>query len=915
MILLGRPAVERRRAEVARHGDLASLADSLRRDLDVVLARPVWVPEEKARMSRAGGRCPHDAAWLEFDPFSPREHRCPRCRSTFADQAHYRWWIMNYQLWLAERTVHGATVHLLRGDPACADFARAVMSAYVDAYPNYPNADNVLGPTRPFFSTYLESIWQLQLCVAASALDAADGESSATGRLRDEVIAPGARLIRSYDEGASNRQVWNAAALAAAGALLGDRAMLRDAITGPSGVAAHLAHGLLPDGTWYEGENYHLFAHRGLWYGIMLADAAGISLGEDLIARFDEGAATPFVTALPDMTFPARRDSQYAVTLRQWRFAELAELGLARRDDRRLRSALRELYDGSVAPGDTGRARSTAEAERNGPPTGLSRADLGWRSLLCALPELPPLDVEPRTSTILPAQGYAIFRRDAGRVYVGFDYGNSGGGHGHPDRLNLLLSDGPTRWLDDMGTGSYVDPTLHWYRSTLAHNAPVANGRSQARVDGSLLAWDERGGFGWVEARVDGAYPEVGFLRTLVVAPDYLVDRLIWWGAADTRIDLPIHVDADLDGARWTAAPVEGTSAPDDGYAWLRDVEVLEAPRADALVLRLRAEDGEHADLAVLLPRHGGATLWRARAPGPPSAAGRMRPMHLVRASGPRGVIVSVWSWRGAVRGARAEGNEVVVELDDGAEHRHARSPHGWTIAMQWRQARSRIELTGRVEDPEPQEASPPPAAPDPFDIPVAGDAEFDAGAPVPALEFELEGQHYRRSEVGWHEAGSPSALVALMATPSRLIVEVAVRKPPAFAPPRAENPLDNEHPDTNSDGVQLYLGASGGSAAWILVPEPGGGVRITPRTPAAERAGLSARWRPSAEGWEIRAVLPREFIGGERFHLDLIVNEIPEGRERRRGQLVLSGGAGEFVYLRGDRQPDSRFIPFRFAS
>jgi hypothetical protein len=25
--------------------------------------------------------------------------------------------------------------------------------------------------------------------------------------------------------------------------------------------------------------------------------------------------------------------------------------------------------------------------------------------------------------------------------------------------------------------------------------------------------------------------------------------------------------------------------------------------------------------------------------------------------------------------------------------------------------------------------------------------------------------------------------------------------------------------------------------------------------------------------------------------------------RERRRGQLVLSGGANEFVYLRGDRQ------------
>jgi hypothetical protein len=34
----------------------------------------------------------------------------------------------------------------------------------------------------------------------------------------------------------------------------------------------------------------------------------------------------------------------------------------------------------------------------------------------------------------------------------------------------------------------------------------------------------------------------------------------------------------------------------------------------------------------------------------------------------------------------------------------------------------------------------------------------------------------------------------------------------------------------------------------------------------------------------------------------DLIVNDAAAGRTRRRGQLVLSGSRGEFVYLRGDR-------------
>ena len=42
---------------------------------------------------------------------------------------------------------------------------------------------------------------------------------------------------------------------------------------------------------------------------------------------------------------------------------------------------------------------------------------------------------------------------------------------------------------------------------------------------------------------------------------------------------------------------------------------------------------------------------------------------------------------------------------------------------------------------------------------------------------------------------------------------------------------------------------------------------------------------------------------------LDVIVNEMPAGRERRRGQLVLSGARGEFVYLRGDRHDPTRLL------
>jgi hypothetical protein len=44
----------------------------------------------------------------------------------------------------------------------------------------------------------------------------------------------------------------------------------------------------------------------------------------------------------------------------------------------------------------------------------------------------------------------------------------------------------------------------------------------------------------------------------------------------------------------------------------------------------------------------------------------------------------------------------------------------------------------------------------------------------------------------------------------------------------------------------------------------------------------------------------------------DVVVNVTSPGRERREAQLVLSGAAGEFVYLRGDRHETTRLLQLR---
>jgi hypothetical protein len=184
-------------------------------------------------------------------------------------------------------------------------------------------------------------------------------------------------------------------------------------------------------------------------------------------------------------------------------------------------------------------------------------------------------------------------------------------------------------------------------------------------------------------------------------------------------------------------------------------------------------------------------------------------------------------------------------------------------------------------------------------------------------LRFALGREHYRRSESTWEEAGAPEASVAVAATRDEVVLEVVVRSPlPVFAPFREENPLDNEHPDINSDGVQLYLGSARGTGryySWLLVPEPPfPRVRITPRTAFGPPLPLEAAAGPTPDGWVLRIVVPRPALvpdGSGDFTLDVIINEISPERERRRGQLVLSGGRDEWVYLRGDRQDSAHAL------
>lgn len=907
------------RGEVVRGSDdLRALLAWLRERARPVLERMPIIPEQKAQLTADGGICPDDGAVLAFDPWSPAAHRCPRCGKTWQGEHHDWSWVRYQHLWLAERAAHLATVAAFGGveDHAAAGRAREILNGYATRYWRYPNRDNVLGPSRLFFSTYLESIWACNYVAAAMLLRASGLLDDATARAVNQVAEETATLIGDYDEGFSNRQTWNNAALTALAVWFEDEELAQRAIEGETGLMAHLVRGFGRDGMWYEGENYHLFALRGLLVGAGWARHAGVELTQDerFAGRLHAALLAPALTALPDLTFPARKDSRFGVSLAQPAFVELWEIGLGRLGELPDVSAwLQALYATPAVP-RLATESYLHDAPVDGTPRPISRASLSWWALLEMPPALAAVETpwEPK-SVLLESQGLAVLRRRD--RYVSLECGNYGGGHGHPDRLQLVLHANGVYWLPDPGTGQYVTPDLFWYRSTLAHNAPRLNSASQEPGNARCECFDDQGEWGWVRGRFEN------LIRTVMTGPDYIIDVTVFAGREDAVLELPWHVagrgDVENRG-RWV----------DDE---LPDEFVTRAQRfvPDALGSIAIAHVSERSQFSAHLLFEG--ELLQAEGPGLPELRERER-FYLLRARGRNIRMISVLEThrdQPVMRSVRSKGDTIEIETA-GGRHQHRFGGLEWVVE---RDGQETITLRGQREAMPPfapllEIDAPTPvvapafrvANPPPLDGTVAG---FEVSEP---LELGLEDQ-YRRSEDAYPGPDELSAIAHAAWDETALYLAVEITKPDlVLRPPRALK-LDNEPDDIHSDGLQVYVSAAAGAAAddrstngaapagYLIVPnQDGSTVRASPTTDTRDHSHadeVRGNWRRTESGYCVTVAIPwpegvHPHAGG-RVRFDLIINEMLPGRRRRVGQLVWSGGGG-WAWLRGDRQDPSRF-------
>lgn len=519
--------------ERSRHPAFAAAVARLRSEGADFLARPVAVPAEP------GGYyhdyfCPDHGVQLHFDPATPTVHRCPvddvQWHGARFDAA-WRWFVNNR---LAESAIRLALLWRLEGDPAQLAPVIRTLTGYAERYAAYQQAPHtVANPGVATYTTLDESVWVLPLAWAFALVRDQLTPAQVT-QISTDLLEPVAdHLIRHHFGGVHNFACWHNAAIGTIGVVLARADLIDFALHSEFGCERQLADGVLADGLWFEGSfSYHFYTVYAL---LILAKALRQLPEHDLRSHPQLRAMllAPIHSAYPDGSLPATNDCWYFTSV----LSECChgvppapafyELGYAWYDEPAFGQLLRQAYE--QTPRDT------------------LDALLFGRTLL-------PDELSPALpSTLLTASGYAILRTPstaasaADQRYLLLKYGPHGGGHGHPDKLNLLLFAYGQRFSADLGTPGYgIDLFESWYRQTVCHNTVLIEGCSQPEATGELGHFQTDGAFQVAEASVRwgdhaGVYSGVTLHRLVLARPTYFLD--LFWVAAPQlrRIDWIYH--------------------------------------------------------------------------------------------------------------------------------------------------------------------------------------------------------------------------------------------------------------------------------------------------------------------------------------------------------------------------------------
>jgi hypothetical protein len=575
-LLIDQSTIDAARAKAAAHTWAARALDKLISDADRALAAERRFPDR-------GGQWPHwysckyDGVRLRTE--SATDHRCPKCNAVFHGEPFDSVPLYGVHAANSAASRDLGLAYRFTGKEEFARRAAAILTGYADRYKSYPLHDRFgepkVGGGHVMAQTLDESVWLIPV-TWSYALVRDTMDAGARAHVENDLLRPAAETIRMHRMGVHNIQCWKNTAVGLVGFVTGDKTLIADAIDDPErGFRTQIAKGVR-DGVWWEGSlGYHVYTMQAIWPLAEAARMAGIDLYGDAYRSLYEG---PLALALPNGDSPGFNDNAGG-NLRH--MASLYELAWLR---------WKQPAFGRLA----------ADGNRN-----------SVQSLLWGAVDVPSGDPVPVESRLLPEIGMAMLRSPA--LTAAVRYGSHGGGHGHPDKLNLVTFGGGRQLGLDPGSINYGVP-LHaeWYRSTIAHNTVSVDEGKQSNNDGSLEKWKFDASGVTLVASAPAAFDGVLLRRSLVLSNSgRLQDRFECSSETERTWDWAFHAPGRLTTSVGIMARREPIAAS-DGYQHLTNVA---AGKADGS-WTARWESDSGPPLVLHIEPAAGTEVFTADGPG-----------------------------------------------------------------------------------------------------------------------------------------------------------------------------------------------------------------------------------------------------------------------------------------------------------
>ncbi len=557
-----------------------------------------------------------DKCQVALAAIDAHRHKCPKCGAVFSGFPYDNVLYSKTHAANIRRAEDAAWAWAVTGRREYADFAARVLIGYAERYLDYPmlhaavndkNVNVAAGKNGKYRSaghineqTLGEAMWLVSIVEAYDLIaDSGALDGGQKKQVETRLIRAMADCIGVHRAGKSNWQTWHNAALLNAGAVLGDEALVRQAILDPGhGFLFQMNASVTPEGMWYENSwSYHYYTLTAM---IRLAEGAR-RLGLDLYGhpQLRKMCLVAFDYRMSDGSLPRFGDAVQDSLARPG----VNEFAYAAYGDERLLATLPE------------------------PPS--------WNSVLLGRdPAKKRLPLPPVPSRLMPDAGHALLRTDGpGALSAAMTFGPYGGFHGHFDKLSFVFFGYGQELGVDPGRAASQAYRLpihrHWYKASVGHNVVLVDGQGQKEAGGKLLSFAANGAYAAASADAGPAFPNVAHRRFLLLTPTYLLvaDELQAADGREHAFDWLYHNRGLKVLCNLPAGEARLGDTP--GYAYLRDVAACSLDGEGAIRVDFVGE--KVATRLVLAGRPGDKVF---TATGPLQSVDDRVPMAVVRRQG-----------------------------------------------------------------------------------------------------------------------------------------------------------------------------------------------------------------------------------------------------------------------------------------